>query len=50
MPIAPPAPPPSSGAAGGAGGGMKSYLPLFIALNVVLIAAMGVVLYFLLRK
>jgi hypothetical protein len=49
LPVAPPAQPPSAGAQGG-GGSIKSYLPLILALNVVLIAATGVILYFVLKK
>lgn len=49
-PPLPVAPPPAAPAAGGAqGGSIKSYLPLILGLNVVLIAATGVILYFLLK-
>ena len=48
LPVAPPAPPPAAGGAQG-GGSIKSYLPLILALNVVLIAAVGVILYFVLK-
>jgi hypothetical protein len=47
LPIAPP-PPPTVGAAQGSGS-IKSYLPLILALNVVLIAVTGVILYFALK-
>jgi hypothetical protein len=49
LPIAPPPAVASAGGAGGGGGGIKAYLPLLIALNVVLIAATGVILYFALK-
>ena len=52
-PSLPIAPPPAASAAGAAGqqrgGSIKSYLPLILALNVVLIAATGVILYFALK-
>jgi hypothetical protein len=48
LPVAPTPPPPVTGAPGG-GGSIKAYLPLILALNVVLIAATGVILYFALR-
>ena len=53
LPIAPPppapaTPPPAAGGAQG-GGSIKSYLPLILGLNVVLIALTGVILYFALR-
>ena len=50
LPVAPPAPAPASPGAGAANGGsIKSYLPLILALNVVLIAVTGVILYFALK-
>lgn len=48
LPVAPSAPPPPAAGAQG-GGSVKAYLPLLIALNVVLIAATGVILYFALK-
>lgn len=50
MPIAPPpaAAAPAPGGGGG-GGGSKSYIPIFIGLNVVLVAVLGVVLYLVLK-
>jgi hypothetical protein len=51
LPVAPPAPPPAGGGGSQQGGGsIKSYLPLILGLNVVLIAAMGVILYFALKR
>jgi hypothetical protein len=51
LPIAPPpSPPPSAGGQQGGGGSIKTYLPLILGLNVVLIAAATVILYFLLRN
>ena len=52
LPIAPAAAPapPAGGAASQGGGGIKSYLPLILGLNVLLIALMGVVLYFALKR
>jgi hypothetical protein len=46
LPVAPPAPPATATQGGGS---TKSYLPLILALNVVLIAATGVILYFVLK-
>ncbi len=50
LPVAPPAaaPPAASGQQGG--GSIKAYLPLILALNVVLIAAATAILYFLLKR
>ena len=49
LPVAPPTPPPTSAAGAQGGASIKTYLPLIIALNVVLIAATGVILYFALK-
>jgi hypothetical protein len=50
LPVAPPAPPPGAGGQQGGGGSIKSYLPLILGLNVVLIALAAVILYFLLKR
>jgi hypothetical protein len=50
LPVAPPAAAPPSGGQQGGGGSSKSYLPLILALNVVLIAVTGVILYFALKR
>jgi hypothetical protein len=50
MPVAPVPPPAPAGAQQSSGGGnIKSYLPLILAVNVVLIAVMGVILYLALK-
>jgi hypothetical protein len=50
LPVAPPAPPPGAGGQQGGGSSIKSYLPLILGLNVVLIALAAVILYFLLKR
>jgi hypothetical protein len=49
LPVAPPAAPPAATDQSGGGGSIKPYLPLILGLNVVLIAAAAVILYFLLK-
>jgi hypothetical protein len=50
LPVAPPpAPPAAAGGQQNGGGSIKTYLPLILGLNVVLIALAAVILYFLLK-
>jgi hypothetical protein len=50
LPVASPAAPPAAGASSQGGGSIKAYLPLILGLNVVLVALMGVILYFALKS
>ena len=50
LPVAPPPPTPAAGAGQAAGGGsIKSYLPLILGLNVVLIAVAALIVYLALK-
>jgi hypothetical protein len=50
LPVAPPAAaPPAAGGQAGGGGSVKSYLPLILGLNVVLIAVAALIVYLALK-